>query len=243
METKDKIRLGIGKLFTRDLLASALGRAYVLTQAALAESSDESAIFDRLIPAVQDPQLQKAIATHKADEERHAKMFEECARRQGVAPIEIPAHLQLLPLIKEEIGGFGGPIETDEDIMNTYLMLQVIEERAVEQFSLLQVSMKIFDPETAAVIEEIMHDEERHLKYCAAITKRYAKSPEALAAGLKKYRDAEARAFRKQQQLTSVQLLSMPVMPKYKQWIWRTVIDAMKPLTDRALPYTRAALA
>ncbi len=37
METKDKIRLEIGKRFTRDLLSSPLGRAYVLTQAAVAE--------------------------------------------------------------------------------------------------------------------------------------------------------------------------------------------------------------
>ncbi|HPH67205.1 MAG TPA: ferritin-like domain-containing protein [Kofleriaceae bacterium] len=255
METKEKIKSEISKRFTRDLLASALGRAYVLTQAAVAEGSDESAVFDRLLPVVDDPQLQKAIATHKADEERHAKMFEACVQRQGVAPITIPASHQLLPLIREEMGGFdapnmertsarwvAGPIKTHEDIMNTYLVLQVIEERAIEQFTILHDVIGEFDPESAAVIAQIMADEERHLKYCAAITKRYAPSPAALEAGLRTYRDAEARAFRKQQQLTGQTLLAMPVMPKYKRWVWRAVLDALRPLTEKVLPYTRAGL-
>jgi rubrerythrin len=242
METKEKIKSEISKRFTRDLLASALGRAYVLTQAAVAEGSDESAVFDRLLPVVDDPQLQKAIATHKADEERHAKMFEACVRRQGVAPITIPASHQLLPLIREEMGGFDAPIKTHEDIMNTYLVLQVIEERAIEQFTILHDVIGEFDPESAAVIGQIMADEERHLKYCAAITKRYAPSPAALEAGLRTYRDAEARAFRKQQQLTGQTLLAMPVMPKYKRWVWRAVLDALRPLTEKVLPYTRAGL-
>ena len=242
METKDKIRLEIGKRFTRDLLSSPLGRAYVLTQAAVAEGSDESAVFDRLLPVVDDPQLQKAIATHKADEERHALMFEECARRQGVAPICIPAGMQLLPLIREEISNFDAPIKTHEDIMNTYLVLQVIEERAMEQFTILHDVMKSVDPTTAAVMAEIMIDEQRHLKYCAAITKRYAPSPKLLATQLRSYRDAEARAFRRQQQLITEQLFTMPVMPKYKIWVWRAVMDATRPLTEKAMPYTKVGL-
>lgn len=242
METKDKIRLEIGKRFTRDLLASALGRAYVLTQAAVSEGSDESAVFDRLLPVVDDPQLQKAIATHKADEERHALMFEQCAQRQGVAPIKIPEGMQLLPLLREEIANFDAPIKTHEDIMNTYLVLQVIEERAMEQFTILRDVMLEVDPATAAVMAEIMADEERHLKYCAAITKRYAPSPELLAKQLCSYRDAEARAFRRQQQLVTQQLLAMPVMPKYKLWMWRAVLDATRPMTAKAMPYTKVGL-
>ncbi len=242
MEIKDIIQLEIGKRFTRDLLSTALGRAYVLTQAAVAEGSDESAVFDRLLPVVEDSQLQKAIATHKADEQRHALMFEQCARRQGVAPISIPVGLQLLPLIREEITNFDAPIKTHEDIMNTYLVLQVIEERAIEQFTILHEVMQAYDPATAAVMAEIMTDEERHLKYCAAITKRYAPSPEMLAKQLRGYRDAEARAFRRQQQRTAQQLLSMPVMPNYKLWIWRAVLNTTRPMTQKTLPYTKVGL-
>jgi rubrerythrin len=240
MNNKAKFRRELSRRFLNDLLASPLGRAYVMSQAAAAENSDESVIFDRLIPVVDDPQLKKAIATHKADEERHAQMFEQCAERQGVGKINIPEHLQLLPIIREEIGNFDADIKTDEDIMNAYLVLQVIEERAVEQFSLVAEVLRQHDPQSAAVIAEIMKDEERHLRYCAAISKRYAPNMAILEKKLALYRDAEGRAFQKQQMLTTAHMWTMNAMPPAKTWMWRALLAVTVPLTRRTLPYTQA---
>jgi hypothetical protein len=240
MKTAQDFRTELSTRFLSDLLASPLGRAYVMSQAAAAESSDETVIFDRLLPLVNDPQLQKAIATHKADEERHAELFLQCAARQGVGTLEIPTHLQLLPLIKQEVGNFDAEINTDEDVMNAYLVLQVIEERAVEQFTMISGVLKKHDPTSALVIEGIMRDEERHLRYCAAISKRYAPSDALLQQRLDQYRNAEGRAFQKQQQLTTQHLWKMDVMPAYKIRMWKGLLAVTRPLTNRSLPYTSA---
>src|SRR5207302_6781887 len=52
-----------------------------------------------------------------------------------------------------------------------------------------------YDPESAAVIDRITRDEERHVKYAIAISKRYAPDESTRAAVLARYRAAEARAF------------------------------------------------
>ncbi len=182
--------------FMDRLLSTKAGRAHVLNQAAEAEDSDEGVFFTELLSKVDDPQLQKMIRRHEADEKRHAAMFREAVERQGVTPGPVPESLRMIDNIDRALGGFfEEPIVDDEGVMNAYLLLQVIEERAATQFAMFEPVMRKYDPESADVLASIAKDEERHLKYCRAISRRYAPDEKTRVAQLQKYREVEARVF------------------------------------------------
>lgn len=178
------------------LLSSRRGRAFVLTQAAEAEASDEAAIFDRVLAHVDDAELGKMIRKHKADEERHARMFLACAERTGVDIELIPQDLMLIHRLDRALGD-----QIDRDIcdrkgvMQAYVLLQVIEERAVTQFAFIEPVLRAYDPASADVLRVVTRDEERHLKYCRAISRRYAPDAATLARTLACYRDIELLVF------------------------------------------------
>jgi hypothetical protein len=79
--------------------------------------------------------------------------------------------------------------------MEAYALLQVSEERAVTQFAILSPMFRRLDPESADVLAQVASDEQRHLKYCRAISRRYAASDAELRATLRRFRDVEARVF------------------------------------------------
>ena len=182
--------------FLRGLVSTAAGRAHVLSQAADAESTDEGAIFDRLLAHVDDPKLEQMIRRHQADELRHASMFRERLTATGVDPGPVPAHLKLL----ERIDALADhvmqrPVDGAHDVMVSYLMLLVIEERAINQFSLFAPAFDEVDPATAAVFREVGKDEARHLRYCHAIASRYAPSEAIMQSTLAQLRACELKAF------------------------------------------------
>lgn len=186
----------LNTLFLEKVLSTPAGRAHVLNQAADAEGSDEAGFFERLLSKVDDPELQKMIRRHEADEKRHESMFLEAVTRTGIQPEPVPSQLKLIEAIDEELGGFfERPITDDRGVMEAYLLLQVIEERAITQFALMEPAFRKVDPETADQIVEIMRDEERHLKYCRAISRRYAPDNQTRESTLRWYRGVEARAF------------------------------------------------
>ena len=74
------------RLYIESLFATHRGRAHVLNQAAEAEDSDEGQVFEQLLTQVDDPRLHKLIQRHAADEKKHAELFRECVKRQGVEP-------------------------------------------------------------------------------------------------------------------------------------------------------------
>jgi rubrerythrin len=178
------------------LLATHRGRAFVLGQMAEAEGSDEGAIFDRLARRVEDGELQRMIRKHAEDEERHARLFHQCVERTGVDPGPVPAELKIIERIDRALGGFlGQEIEDDLGVMQAYVLLQVIEERAITQFGVIEPILRRHDPGSADVLAEIAADEARHLKYCHAISRRYAPDELTRMRTLRRYRDIEARAF------------------------------------------------
>ena len=232
------LRETVSRTFLGSLLASPQGRAYMLTQAGIAETTDEGAVFDHVAKRVADGELQRMVKKHAEDEERHAALFFGCADRQGVGRPEIPGNLRVLELLDARIGVFGRAVETDQDVMDSYLVLQVIEERAIEQFSMVEPVMRRFDVRTADVLAGISKDEERHLLYCRAITKRYAPSEAVRESRLAELREAEAAAFREHQQNGVKYILGRDdLLTPAARLFWRAAMEVLSRRTE--LPYTR----
>jgi rubrerythrin len=178
------------------LVSTPRGRAHILMQASDAEQNGEGEFFTALLERVDDRELQKMIRVHAADEVRHAGMFREAAERQGVPLPEVPQELQLLDRLDAALGGFMDRVIHDRvGVMEAYLLLQVIEERAVTQFAIFEPTFRRVDPKSADVFAAIARDEERHLKYCQAISRRYSPDEFTRARTLRRYRQLEARVF------------------------------------------------
>src|SRR5438105_4021049 len=71
------IEARIQSAFTRRLCSTPQGRAHVLATVAEAEASGESIVFERALARVDDPELQKLIEKHRADELRHERLFRD----------------------------------------------------------------------------------------------------------------------------------------------------------------------
>ncbi len=182
--------------FARRLLKSEKGRAHVLNQIADAESNGENQVFEHVLKHVDDPALRKMIEKHQADEIRHEQQFRACLKRTGVEPGPVPSNLKLIDRLDRAVGGFfAEPITDGKGVMEAYLMLQVIEERAVTQFKVFEEAFRELDPETADTFAQVARDEARHLKYCHAISKRYAPDEKTREETLTRFRALEAKCF------------------------------------------------
>lgn len=192
MDRKKKIQ----ERFLNQLLATPRGRAHVLAQAADAEANGEGGFFDVVLARVDDPELGRLVRRHRDDEVRHAAMFHERAVAQGVPVPAVPAELKVIERLDRAVGSlFDREIKDRTGIMEAYLLLQVVEERAVTQFGLLEPPFRRVDPATAGVIAQVRRDEERHLKYCHAIARRYAPDEFTHARTLRRYRTIEAQVY------------------------------------------------
>ena len=189
----------IARLYLGRLLRSPRGRAFMLHFMVQAEEGDELGVFDALLARVDDPELNKLVKVHRDDETRHAAMLRECLARleaKGVEPEPVPPELHVVARIGHHAGSLGESfVDGRATVMEMYLLLQVIEERGVRQFPKIARAMRPFDPESAAVIDRITRDEERHVKYAKAISRRYAPNEETLERELARFRTAEKRAF------------------------------------------------
>jgi rubrerythrin len=182
--------------FTDRVITTPEGRAHLLNQCADAEGNGENGFFEHILAHVDDAALEKMITKHRDDELRHEQLFLGARDKTGVDVGPVPNELKLIERLDRAVGGFfAQPIRDRRDIMEAYLMLQVIEERALTQFALFELAFRRVDDETADIIAEIAADEERHLKYCHAISKRYAPDEETRVATLRELRQLEARAF------------------------------------------------
>jgi rubrerythrin len=231
------VETAMQRFFLKNLLSTARGRAYALSQAAIAESTDEGAVFGRLAAKLDDPELQKMVRKHSDDETRHAALFFECADRQGVGRPHVPADTQVLERLNARLPFYNRAIETREDVMVAYLLLQVIEERAIEQFALIEPLLRVHDPVSADVIAGIAKDEERHLRYCHAIVKRYAPSEEVRVAKLRELREAESLSYQEHQKHGLAHLLNNGYLSFPQQLLWRTVSRVTS--SSRKAPRTR----
>jgi len=183
-------------LFIARLVGSARGRAFHLNFMVDAEESDEG-VFDDLLSRADDPEVQKMVRIHRDDERRHGRLLRECVARGGVPPAPVPDELRYVPRIDRIMGGAIAAFRADKGsgIMEVYAMLQVVEERGVKQFPLVEQALRAVDPESAAVVARVIRDEQRHVKYAQAISRRYAPDQTTLEQLLCYFREVEARAF------------------------------------------------
>lgn len=192
----DAARRFVTSLYFNRLARSRRGRSFLLHFLADAEDSDERGVFDALLSRVEDPGLHKMVRIHRDDELRHAAMLREAAARVGGEHVPVPDDLRIVLRIGRYLGlADAAPLPQNIDVMETYALLQVIEERGVREFPAIVRALEPVDPESAAVMASIVRDEERHVKYCKAISKRYAPHPATLERSLARCREAEARAF------------------------------------------------
>jgi rubrerythrin len=192
MNLRDRLTLS----FTTHLATSPAGRAFVLDQIALAEGNGEARFFESILTFVDDPKLATMVRKHRDDEIRHEQLF--LARRDatGVDPRPVPEHLRMMDRLDRALGGLlDRPVVDARGVMDAYIVLQVVEERALHQFDLLERAFRAVDSVTADTFVDVARDEERHLRYCQAIAKRYAPNERARTERLDAVRELEARVF------------------------------------------------
>jgi rubrerythrin len=235
------IQTHLTEKFVRALISTPRGRAHLLAQIADAEDNGEAKVFDEALSIVEDPQLQRLISRHRDDELRHGRLFREALHRTGVDPGPVPEQLQALANLDEELGGFfQRPVTDRRGVVTAYTALLALEERAMDQFGMYRRLFAEVDPATSAVFEEVAADEERHLKYCHAITKRYAESEEARLAELERMRVLEAKAFQKTQRANMAYIEANDLFPDRSTRIFWRVIGRLTRLVE-PLPMTRYA--
>jgi hypothetical protein len=191
----DLISRTVGARFLSRLAATARGRAFMLKFLLGAEQADEAGVFDHLVARVEDAELNRLVRKHRDDETRHATLF--AGRLEGLGVTDLPEPVPVIPFIDRELGGFQASFVADRHgVMEAYLLLQVIEERGAAHYPLFADAIEPHDPATAALIRDVARDEVLHVKYAAAISRRYAPSEQILAQQLARMRTAEARAYR-----------------------------------------------
>ena len=90
------------------------------------------------------------------------------------------------------------------------------------QFRLLQHAFRAAgDEETARILEEVEADEGRHLKYCHAITKRYAPDEEERLQRLEQMREVEAQAFAENGRENIAWTLSRGILFGWRHALWK----------------------
>ena len=204
------------RLFLSELLATPRGKATFLTQLADAEGGDggELDIFahvlDVLDPTPPPPsadeggsaemelgrEVAKLVRVHKADEERHEKLFHDRAVASGGEVFKLPAESHLLRRLDQHVGFFSKPVVDKAGVVDAYLLLLVIEERAIKQFDKYAAAFAALgEDETVAVLAQIKADEARHLRYCEAISRRYSSDEAARQERLAHFRALEEKCF------------------------------------------------
>lgn len=185
----------VTRLFLGRLAGSERGRAHLLSLAIDAEEGDEGGVFDRLAASVEDPKLASLVRRHRDDEFRHAGMYRDRLVRLGLSLQPVPDQLKLIRRLAEHAGGWDAPIETAEQIVRTYALLFAVEQRGVEQFPLHASAWAPIDPKTAQTYLEVTADERRHLRYCQAIGRHYARSDQRWNAEVATANKIETRCF------------------------------------------------
>jgi rubrerythrin len=182
--------------YMRALARSPRGRAWLLDFLAAAEV-DEDGVFEELLARVDDAELRKMVRKHRDDETRHYALIRECVARQRETPIAVLPEHRLSTHVDRALGGFWSSFRAERSgVMDAYVLLQVLEELSVSIYPLVVEALRPVDPESARVIEGVLRDEERHVMYARAISRRYAPDDVTLGRTVQRMRAIEQRCSR-----------------------------------------------
>jgi rubrerythrin len=233
--------------FLARLVETPRGRA--LTLGFLAEvETDEGHVFDTLLAKVDDPAIARLVRIHHDDEKRHNRILRECVERTGTDPGPLPESLQVTLRINRMLGGFSEQfVEGRRGVMEAYALLQVIEERAVRQYPWIVRALEAVDPESARVLASVVRDEERHVRYARAISRRFAPDPRSLATTLAHFRAIERRAFEEHVAATMSFTLDQGILavhgPERLFWRVAAALNERRLFADTQRPFTTGAAA
>lgn len=204
-----------------------------------AEAGGENLVFERALRRATDPQIAKMIRVHQQDEMRHAQMIEDRRIALGLPGYVVPDEMKLVERLSEAAGGvLDLPMDRDEHVASVYALLYVVEERAIQLFERqVRTVEALGDHESADMFRAIWADEERHLKYCRAVGKRYAGSEAAFEAEVEQIRRVEAGVYARASRGTLRHLLRTGMLEL--PW-WGVLLRAALELADAAkLPAPR----
>ncbi len=236
------VRHHLSQYFLEALMSTKRGRAHLLNQVAEGEEQGEQRVFDEAIALVEDPELKKLIRRHREDEIRHGQMFRARIEANGVPVGPVPENLDMLRRLDRALGGFFDKgLSSEADVMRAYVILQVIEERACEQFTMyIDALERVGEHETADVFRQVAKDEARHLKYCRAIALRYAEDEADYERELVLVRELEARSFKDVQRSNIEYILANDLAPSRGARLFFRVMKVVTGLVDE-VPYTSFA--
>lgn len=192
------------RAFLGTLLRNPVGKATVLRSLADEEGGNggELDIFAHMLDVIEDDEVKKLVRLHKSDEERHEQLFLAAVRATGAEPLPIPNDARLLYRLDAHLGFFTRPIVDRAGVADAYLLLHVIEERALRQFARDRLAFAdVGDAATVRVLDEVSADEERHLRYCEAIARKMLPDDDARGRRLAALRALEAKCFAEVQTL------------------------------------------
>lgn len=228
--------------FLTQLLSTPGGRASLLAQLAEAEGGDggELDIFEHILDVIDDDEVKKLVRVHKEDEERHERLFADASRAQEGRVIVMAKEAQLLRRLDAHTGFFTRPIVDRGGVVEAYLLLLVIEERAIKQFGKMRRAfVDVGHFEIATLLDVVAKDEERHLRYCEAISKRYAASEPERQRRLAELRALEERCFEEVQALNLQTYVESGLMDRGAwRFLWRGLAGVTK---DRVAPLPQLA--
>ena len=198
-------------------------KAFILSAYADAEGSGEGQVFERALRRASDPDLARMIRKHQEDEQRHEQMFEARREALNLPRMPVPDHLKMVDVLSAAGGGIlDQPMDNDGAVAEAYALLYLVEERAYTEFGVARAGLiAAGDLESAAMLAEIAADEDRHLRYCLAIGRKYAGSSERFRERIEALRPIESRVYAESSRATLKHLLDGGHLKlPFGMWIW-----------------------
>ena len=214
--------------FMRLLARTPDGQRFILSQLVETEAmaNGDGNMFPRLLAYVADPRLHRLVQRHYDDEVRHEQLYRSVIGRIP-STRDAPQSVMMMRILESvSRPSTAEAITCDDDILDGYLFIQVLEEHATDDLPLVASVFDSIDPAIAAVVRSVKDDEEKHVRWCDPILDHYARSPEDLARRRLRYRRLAAFAHHRHNLLGCDHAFETGLVRggKVAHWAWRTLI-------------------
>lgn len=176
--------------FMRKLAQTPDGQRFIISQLVETEAmaNGEDNMFPRLLRYAREPRLQKLIRRHYDDEIRHEQLYRDVIGRID-SEVEAPQRVMMMRILESlSRPSTALPVNSDDDMLDGYLFIQVLEEHAAVDLPLVARVFDDVDPVIAAVIREVAEDEMKHIRWCDPVLEAHARSTEELDRRRLRYR-------------------------------------------------------